>query len=349
MKMCLTAMSLARQAKDPNTLVREKAVRALAEVDHPRAVKALAAALADPHPAVQLQAAEAFTRRKDPEAIDPLLTALEHRKTETSVQQMILRALANFGELGVDKIVARLQDPQCTARAELAEVMGRTKQRKAVQPLIGLLNDPDVKVRKEAAHALGRIGDPSAVDALLKEIDDDRWLLRSEIAEALGRLGDKKAVDALIKHLKDEKWLVQRSSARALSALGDPRATPALIELLKSDNEDVRTCAAEVLGTLGDPRAVAPLLTVIRDPEASAAAVNGLRILLKGFAEKLPAADLQTLVKLEDPNRTSYDVDEESENSSSSVSGGDIVQVGLKKIDCSAIRKMASDALARKR
>jgi HEAT repeat protein len=347
MKMCLTAMNLARHAKDPNALVRERAVRSLAEIDHPRAVKALTAALSDVHRDVQLVAAEAFTRRKEPEAIEPLLAALEHRKTETAVQQMILRALANFGDPGVDKIVARLQDPNCTARAELAEVLGRMKERRAVQPLIGLLNDEDVKVRKEAAHALGRIGDPSAVDALLKEIDDDRWLLRSEIAEALGRLGDKKAVDALIKHLKDEKWLVQRSSARALSALGDPRATPALIELLMSTNEDVRTCAAEVLGTLGDPRAVAPLLALLRDPEASAAAVNGLRILLKGAAEKLPAADLTNLSKLPDPVRTDYEVDDEV--SSSSVSGGDIVQVGTKKIDVSVLRKMASDALAKKR
>lgn len=346
MKTCLTAMSLARQAKDPNSLVRERAIRSLSEVDHPRAVKALAAALSDTHRDVQLAAAEAFNRRQAPEALDPLLATLEHRKTETSVQQMILRALANMGDVGVDKIVARLSDPNYRARPELAEVLGRMKQKQAVQPLVALLNDGDVKVRKEAAHALGKIGDPSAVEPILKELDDDRWLLRSEFAEALGRLGDKRAVEPLIKLLKDQKWLVQRSAARALSALGDPRATPALLELLKSDNDDVRTCAAEVLGTLGDPRAVAPLLTLMADPEAAAAAVNGLRILLKSAAEKLSAADLTTLSKLADPSRANYEVDETSPMRTTS---GEIKQVGLKKVDISGLRKLAADALARKR
>ncbi len=124
MKTCLTAMSLARQAKDPNSLVRERAIRSLSEVDHPRAVKALAGALSDTHRDVQLAAAEAFNRRLAPEALDPLLATLEHRKTETSVQQMILRALANMGDAGVDKIVARLSDPNCRARPELPRCWG---------------------------------------------------------------------------------------------------------------------------------------------------------------------------------------------------------------------------------
>jgi len=347
-------MSLARQAKDPNSLVRERAIRSLGEVDHPRAVKALAGALSDTHRGVQLAAAEAFNRRQAPEALDALLATLEHRKTETSVQQMILRALANMGDAGVDKIVARLSDPNCRARPELAEVLGRMKQKQAVQPLVALLNDGDVKVRKEAAHALGKIGDPSAVEPILKELDDDRWLLRSEFAEALGRLGDKRAVEPLIKLLKDQKWLVQRSAARALAALGDPRATPALLDLLKSDNEDVRTCAADVLGSLGDPQAVAPLLALMNDPEAASAAVNGLRILLKSAAEKLSVADLTTLSKLPDPNRANYEVDESADSFSGSSTmaravSGEIKNVGLKKLDISGLRKLAADALARKR
>jgi HEAT repeat protein len=340
----LKTWQLARQAKDPNSLVRERAIVTLAEIDPVGSAAIIIAALEDPHRDVQVAAAEALQKSLNPAAIEPMLNALAHRKVDARAKQVLLRTLEKYGLAAHDALLKKLADDKYEARAEVAQLLGLIKDAGAVDALAAALKIDDVRTRKEASHALGFIGGPAAVAALLPLLDDSRWLVRAETAESLGRLGDKRAVDALIKRLGDEKWLVQRSAAKALASLGDPRAIEPLVVLLKNPKEDVRDAAAENLGALGDPRVLAPLLGLLADQESAEAAVAGLRALLTRAADRLGAADLQKLSSLADPSQAVYDSDEPTGR------GAAVVRAtGTRKVDCTALRKLASDALARKK
>lgn len=333
------AKQLARQAKDQNSLVRERAIVKLGEMDSSAALAAVQEALSDSHRDVQIAACESLRRKKDPASVGPLVEALEQKRLDGEVQQAILQTLEAIGPPAVDKLVARLKDKDCQVQAEIAETLGKIKDAKAIPPLSESLKDSDVRVRKESIHALGLIGDPAAIPVLSAELEDNRWLLRAEACEALGRIGSAEAVDLLMKRLKDDKWVVQMSACKALVAIGDARAAPALTELLLDPNEDVRSTAAEMLGKLGDPQAVGPLMALLRDPEASEAAVDALQVLLARAADKISPHDLEGLSQMEDPVRHEYLPDDTPGARSTNI------KTVTSKIDCTVLRQAAATAL----
>ena len=343
--MWLKVWQLNRQLKDPNALIRERAVRALSDLKHPKAVASLCQALKDSHEDVKLAAAEALRRNPSQEAVTTLLEVLEAKGTPITVQQSILRTLERIGPEAVPSIILRLRDQKCQCQAEMAMLLGKIKSPEALQPLLEAVDDDEIRVRKEAIHALGSLGDKQAVTKLGEMLKDSRWLLRAEACEALGHIGDPQSVDVLIGALQDEKWLVQLSAVKSLGKLADPRSIPALLECGKKGHEDVRAMIAEIIGRLGGPQALSALLEFLRDPETAASAVNGLRQLLTNNHGQLSVHDLAGLAKLEDVFEYRY----ESQDASELRPSTDIQQVGKRKLDCGPIRQLASQALAAKR
>ena len=116
---------LLKALHDPDTDVRERAVKALARHRTPEAAEALLEALQDQSSDVRERAAEALGRHRNPTHVDALAAA------------------------------ARDEDPE--VREEAVAALGRFGTVQATQSLMVALQDEDVEVRHRAARALGRL------------------------------------------------------------------------------------------------------------------------------------------------------------------------------------------------
>lgn len=163
-------------------------------------------------------------------------------------------------------LIGALDHPDPVVVYEAAELLGRTSDERAVEPLIRVLAGKGAGgVRWKASEALARIG-PLAVEPLSEllaghEDPDVRW----KAAFALGEIGDEKAVGALISALSDVDRFVRTRAAHALSRMGNS-IFPALAGALTHPDSKARQGAAEALGRLGNPRAAVPLLIAMGDP-----------------------------------------------------------------------------------
>jgi len=113
-------------------------------------------------------------------------------------------------------------------RQYLALVLGRTRDREAVPPLLAALQDPDDKTRIYVLWALGTLGDRRARGALETALADPDAGLRKTAAFALGELGDRAAVPRLAAALDDAAADVRWNAALALARLGSDAGLPVL-------------------------------------------------------------------------------------------------------------------------
>jgi anti-sigma factor RsiW len=141
---------------------------------------------------------------------------------------------------GVEYMIQRFDESkEFSERRLLAETLGRTGNRAALEPMLAAAaKEKDIYVRAAAIESLGRLGvEPDVLVKMYAELkgNSTRWYLRQAVVRALGLLSDDSTVDTLIKALaKDPHSLVREEAARSLGRLGHPDAIPMIKRALKS-------------------------------------------------------------------------------------------------------------------
>ncbi len=150
--------------------------------------------------------------------------------------------------------------------------LGRSRDPKAVEPLLAALRDPKRDVRWAAIEALGELGDRRAVPPLIQYLrrkEAYRWGKRL-VANALGAIGGGEAVEALTGLLADADPFVRRVAALAILRRGDATLLGRLAEVLRENPDDhlasvkrefarVRNGAGGAAAVAGRAPSVAPL------------------------------------------------------------------------------------------
>jgi MFS family permease len=128
----------------------------------------------------------------------------------------------------------------------------------ALDEILSRLDDPYQEIREEAIRALGRIRSPVAVEPLLRHLEDTRSSLRITAIRALGKIKDARAVEPMAAIL-----LMQNTSSiasddvleaclHAIGAIGGDRAAAAVGEFWRRCVAGrLRSVAAEVACSLG--------------------------------------------------------------------------------------------------
>ena len=133
----------------------------------------------------------------------------------------------------------------------------------ALEEILIRLEDPDQEIREEAVKALGRIGGDQAVDALIKELADPSSLVRPESARALGRIGSAKALPHLIDGLASSEEELCEACARALGSIDDMRGSDELIKLIRGETTlRIKVSSAEALSRKGYLDALRDILKI---------------------------------------------------------------------------------------
>ena len=213
------------------------AARALAGKNEPRAVKALAAALAgDAFWAVRAEAAKALGEQRTAAAFDALVAA------ESDADPKVRRAVA--------------------------EAIGKFRGPAAADRLLAWIERGDRSYLVEAAlrRGLGETRDPRAREVLARSLSDDRgaWgeVVCSGAAQGLAKLRDAAAIEPLLTALRDvtTDHAVRRNVLGALAGVRESVSDPTVlatvrevaIEQLDSYDPNVRIGVARLLCALRD-------------------------------------------------------------------------------------------------
>ncbi|HHT9126378.1 MAG TPA: HEAT repeat domain-containing protein [Candidatus Brocadiia bacterium] len=187
--------------------------------------------------------------------------------------------------VAVPFLIAVLKDEDPIVRAYAADAIGRTKDIRAIEPLIETIrNENEIKdydklfsllrkildvpdVRCEIIEALSTIGKPG-VKQLTASLKDGNLNVRFATVVALGRIKESCAIKPLIETLNDESKLVRQAASVALGEIGNNLAVEPLIRTLEDKEQSVRSKGAEALGKIKDPRAVEPLIAALKDKDS---------------------------------------------------------------------------------
>jgi HEAT repeat protein len=192
----------------------------------------------------------------------------------------------------VDPITQKdLNDENWEKRFKMVVILGKSKDIRAIGPLINAIQDVNDDVRSVAIDALAKIGDSRAVQPILNSLSDESWSVRVSAVEALEKLGDQSIVDKLLPYLNDDNILVKKAVIKFLNKfdrkpetitekvnyfltessgdssynwdgliqLGDP-AVDELINILNKSDYEVKKNAMIALGKIKNPRAINPLI-----------------------------------------------------------------------------------------
>jgi len=187
------------------------------------------------------------------------------RNAEPDMRSFAAEVLGKSGDgRAAEPLLRALEDPCWQVRYSAAEALGNLGEGRAAKPLTRLLEDSHRFVRFRAAEALGKLDDAQATEPLVRALEDPHWHVRFRAAEALGGIGNDEAVQPLTGVLSDAVTSVAASGTRALGKLAGAKV---LIQHLKDSRAAVRRSAAAGLVNTGDERAVEPLCAVLKDDD----------------------------------------------------------------------------------
>ncbi len=217
----------------------------------PLAVEALVAALAD---AAQRDGATEALRAAGTIAVPALVAHLDGQLAGDPTRAV--RLLAELGDArATDALVAELERGR-VAVADVVAALARTRDPRALIPVLRLIAADDATIRLAAMTAIGPLlgTDPRAADAIVERLGDEDEEIRVLAAEYLGQIGARNAVAPLVGLAGGGNPLrLRRAAIDALGGIGDARAVPALLAAIKDGPEPLQQAAADALSYIGDP------------------------------------------------------------------------------------------------
>ncbi|HEX9729366.1 MAG TPA: M56 family metallopeptidase [Gemmatimonadales bacterium] len=182
-----------------------------------------------------------------------------------------------------------LSAPDAAVRVASAWRLGSFRSGEAVLALTRSLNDPVPDVRGAAALALGAVGEPDAIPGLLAALDDADPYVRENVLLALYKFDDPRARDAVFGAMHDPEHGVRSVLSYALGEIKGDRAARALIEVIRFDPDDhARSMALWAFMETGSDIVPPFFVTALRD---SSSGMRGTAAAALGRLAYAPAID----------------------------------------------------------
>jgi aminopeptidase N len=248
-------------SKAPTARGRWSAAQALARMDDPLSIQALARAMAQDSEfwgtRAECAAALGIVRAKESFEVLRDARTVKHPK----VRRAVIEALGQFKTNDAAEAIRpyALQDESYLVEAEAARALGKTRQPLAFDALLDLLDRPswyDV-IRAGAIDGLAALRDERAIVHLTARVryGQPPRARRAAIVGLPKLATDRKTREALEQLLEDSDPLLRIEVVRALGEMGDAKARPALRDRLDVDLDPrVRRRIREVMRDLAEPR-----------------------------------------------------------------------------------------------
>lgn len=230
-------------------------------------VIALTEKLRHPDPTIRLRAA------LDGPTVAPLETLIASLRAETDpgVREVLTWSIVQHGDAAVDPVIASLRDPDPGVRSQMAHILSKLRDVRAVAPLGALFDDPVPGVRAAAAFALGQIGGAGAVSRLISALGEREPLVGDAATAALMRTGREAVVPLTAVALHADRPLARRRAVEALGSLGkgqgDDGTTLTLVAALHDEDAQVRFEALVGLGGVNSDEAGRAIAGEVNSPD----------------------------------------------------------------------------------
>lgn len=203
---------------------------------------------------------EAFAEEETTQQIQPDPDKQIHNNTA--------QTLGEIKNGTLDSLLRALKDHDPEVRANAATALGKTKDKKAVEPLIISLKDKEWEVRKNAVEALGEIRDGKAIIPVTALLQDKKSKVEVSAKEALAKIiygiAEDHDIDQLIRTLQSQEKIVRQITVSAMIDLKEEDTIAPLIDSLNDRDPQVREDAAKALKNMGKV-VVKPLLYTISE------------------------------------------------------------------------------------
>jgi HEAT repeat protein len=265
---------IVKYLKDPDTDVREEAVRAIIKIGTQYSLDPLIEATRDNDASIQSQAVDGLVNFYLPGYV--ATGGLSH--TFTRVGKRIKSALSNRNDQTIDPGVLVRPDvveaiagvvtggAGFEARADAARAAGVLRGRAAVPALEKALKSKNSDLIFESLVALQKIGDTSAGPSVAFLANDFDERVQTTALETLGVLHATDAapqIRQVVGRPRNDK--VRRAALGALAMLGLPADKSIFEEYANSKDADMRTAALEGIGRIRDPQDVPTLDKAFND------------------------------------------------------------------------------------
>ncbi len=206
---------------------RLQAIDALGQIGDAQAVEPILASLIDTRWLVRDRVVKALAQIDAP-AVDQLVVVAKNANgNRDEVERQV--AIEALGQIGDTKSAIQLlnifrkSNNDYKIRKAAARSLGQIRYKKATDFLIAAVNNSDERwdIRQASIISLGEIGDERALRPLIVVLSDWREYgsLRETAAEALGEIGHTRAVEPLIQALDNKGLSVRQAAARALAQI----------------------------------------------------------------------------------------------------------------------------------
>ncbi len=206
---------------------------------------------ADPFSPTQEAALKALAQIQDPRAVKPILALIKKKKEfEYENWDPATNALLEYKELAVKPLIdilgGKSAPPRLPMRLGAIYVLGRSNSRPAADLILGYLNEKNIEVVACSIEALGALKEKRAVAPLVRFSKGGNYELRWRAIDALGEIQDNEAVVPLLGILSrypvgetSLDWQINRIWECTVGALGkihDARALDPLLALAQEPN-----------------------------------------------------------------------------------------------------------------
>ncbi len=248
-------------ARDPSAPVRRAIVQTLSGSSDTRALAVLVQAANDEDPQVRTLALQSVGSLSGLRELGPLISALSNR--DATLRKTAAETLAGMEpDHVVPPLLAALDND---AYGDMARVLGRIGDSRAVEPLLNALAGTTYVSRQAVLEALGGLRDQRAIPALQRALADDTAGVREAAVRGLDTLAASQTIPQLVEALSDPAPAVREAAGAALEHMG-PQVLQAMMPSLDNADWRVRLNAVHVLGRIGDVRAVEILIRKLHDP-----------------------------------------------------------------------------------
>lgn len=227
--------NLSKRLSDESAEIRRRAVLELERVDTDEVLSLLMTALGDPDWRVRKEAAFVASRFAHQAAVILALIEATDADENIGLKNAALHALSLGGERAISAVIARLDAESPDTRKTAIDIVGLSRDRRAVAVLRQALSDPDVNVQSAAAEWLGEYAENEAGEALLSCLNRQNSLLRLVALQSLEKIGTPVSYEHLEPLLDDP--LLEEVLVPILGASGAPQAVEEVARRLSTDSQ----------------------------------------------------------------------------------------------------------------
>jgi len=174
------------------------ALKVLAEVGDSSLAPQIVPPLSDHSENVRFEAVRALAKMGGPEAVKPLVRVSRKDKVDfIRAEAVRMLRTVGIGQPGVlEAALSALRDKARIVRRQAARLLGNFHDQQSIFPLLKAMADPHWSVRESAENALMNFG-PATVPFLIEALKSRSWMMRFRAARLLGEVGDPKAIAPL--------------------------------------------------------------------------------------------------------------------------------------------------------